>query len=431
MSNMPQLHIPRMASRRDVLRALIVGAGIYALGPLGRTSVALGAPLTNFKRLVVVNLLGGCDTLNMVVPVGLSQYYAARGSGAISSAAALDINGVSGLYKLHPRLVRVQGLWNQGDALAVQRVGYPQADLSHFVSQDIYSLGVRGSFTPLHINRSGWVARFADQYAPTTLGAVSIGMGKPLDLTVGLRTNLTISSLAGLTISSTSGSDPQRTQATKDLIQAAPAQTGLPYEAKHALQSAYDLADQVQAASTNHQNYLTSAGLNYPATPIGQRLKDVAGMIYAGFDTRLFYTGMANNAEFDTHSNQLSMHNTLFGQLDAALGVFYDEMNALGTWNDVAIVVITEFGRRTAFNGSGTDHGHGFASLVLGGGINGGASKGPDLTTADLATSGTGYLSYAVDFRSIYKELIERYMGVDPAPVFPEPLQINGYVGLI
>jgi uncharacterized protein (DUF1501 family) len=416
-----------MASRRDILRALIVGAGIYALGPLGKTSVALGAPRTNFKRLVVINMLGGCDTLNMVVPVGLSQYYTARGTGAIASASALPVNGVSGLYKLHPRLVRVQGLWNQGDALAVQRVGYPQADLSHFVSQDIYSLGVRGSFTPLHINRSGWVARFADLYASTTLGAVSIGMGKPLDLTGGLRTNLTINSLAGLSIS---GTDAQRIQATKDLIQATPA-VGLTYEAQHALQAAYDLADQVQTASTDHQTYLTSSGLSYPQTSIGQRLKDVAGMIYAGFDTRLFYTGMANNAEFDTHANQLAMHNTLFNQLDSAIGVFYDEMNALGTWNDVAIVVITEFGRRTAFNGSGTDHGHAFASLVLGGNVNGGASKGPDLTTADLATTGTGYLSYAVDFRSVYKELIERHMGFDPAPIFPEPLEIGGYVGLI
>ena len=119
------------------------------------------------------------------------------------------------------------------------------------------------------------------------------------------------------------------------------------------------------------------------------------------------------------------------GELGAALGAFYDEMNALGTWNDVAIVVITEFGRRNAFNGSGTDHGHAFASLVLGGNINGGASKGPDLTTADLATTGTGYLSYAVDFRSLYKELIEKHLGNDPAPVFPEPLEIGGYVGLM
>ncbi len=427
MSNPLQLHIPRMASRRDVLRALLVGAGIYALGPLGKgMSEALGAPRTNFKRLVVVNLLGGCDTLNMVVPVGLSQYYAARGSGAIATASALAVNGVSGLYKLHPKLVRVQGLWNQGDALAVQRVGYPQADLSHFTSQDVYSLGVRGSFTPLHINRSGWVARFADYYAPTTLGAVSIGMGRPLDLTGGLRSNLTINSLAGLTIPI---GDPERVQATGDVIRAA-STSGLSYEAKQALLSAYDLAEQVKAAAANHQNYLASTGVTYPQTAIGQRLKDVAGMIYAGFDTRVFYTGMANNAEFDTHANQLTMHNTLFEQLDTALGVFYDEMNALGTWNDVAIIVITEFGRRTAFNGSGTDHGHAFASLVLGGNVNGGASKGPDLSTADL-TTGTGYLSYAVDFRSLYKELIEKHMGADPRPIFPETLEINGYVGLM
>jgi uncharacterized protein (DUF1501 family) len=105
-------------------------------------------------------------------------------------------------------------------------------------------------------------------------------------------------------------------------------------------------------------------------------------------------------------------------------------MKALGVWDDVAIVVITEFGRRTYSNGSGTDHGAAYAPLVIGGSVRGGASYGPDLTNNDL-TAPIGYPSYAVDFRSIYKELIRDHLGANPEPVFPEALQISTTLDLV
>jgi uncharacterized protein (DUF1501 family) len=433
---MPQhpcrLHLPKDVSRRALLQAGLAGAGMLALGPLGRRrSEALGAPLPNHKRVVVVNMSGGNDTLNMVIPVGLAQYATQRGSLAVPSSAALALNGTT-LYRLHPSMPRTQTLWNDGDVAAVQRVGYPNANLSHFESQDIFSWGVRNGFGPLGQQPSGWIARYADVYAPTPLGGVSIGMGRPLDFVGGTSNPMLVSSLANFRISGTNSTAVRtyRLQQARELLRNATG-TGLPAQARDALTQAHDLTDQVQTTLTGHTSYLSSVGITYPNTTIANRMRDVAALIQGGFETRVFYTGYGG---FDTHGGQgaaTGAHATLLGQLDGALGAFSDEMKALGVWDDVVIVILTEFGRRNFVNGSvGTDHGHAFAELVVGGAVDGGASYGPDLTDADLTTR-NGYPAYAVDFRSIYKEVLQDHLGADPAPVFPEALPIETTLGLL
>lgn len=427
-----RLHLPKDVSRRAVLQASLAGAGLLALGPLGRrASEARGAPLPNHKRLVVVNMSGGNDTLNTVIPVGLAQYATQRGSLAVPSSSALPLNGTT-LYRLHPAMPRTQGLWNDGDVAVVQRVGYPNANLSHFESQDIFSWGVRNGFGALGLQPSGWIARYADLYAPTPLGGVSIGMGRPLDFVGGTSNLMLVSSLANFRISGTNSTAVRtyRLRQARDLLRNSTT-TGLTSQARDALSQAHDLTDQVQATLTAHNSYLTGVGIAYPNTTISNRLKDVAALIQGGFETRVFYTGYGG---FDTHGGQgatTGLHATLLGQLDGALGAFSDEMKALGTWDDTAIVILTEFGRRNFVNGSaGTDHGHAFAEILVGGSVNGGASYGPDLTDADLTTR-AGYPSYAVDFRSIYKEVLQDHLGADPAPVFPEALPADTTLGLI
>jgi len=426
-------HLPRSFSRRDVLKFAVASAGMCALGPLvgGRRSEAYGSPRANFKRLVVINMVGGCDTLNLCIPVGLSSYYLKRGTLSIASGSAIALNGTQ-LYRLHPAMPKFAELWNTGDALAVQRVGYPGEDLSHFVSSDIYSLGVRGSFTPLGVNRSGWIARYADNYAQSPLGAVSIGMGRPLDFVGGTTHGLTVNNLAGFQISlGLTRADAMAV--AKTIVKEAVTQ-GLAYEAREALVEAHELVDEVQTALSNHDAYIAGSGITYPTSTIAKQLSDVAALIHGGFDTRIFYTGFGG---FDTHSGQGTVTPSygtlaqLLQNLDGAIGAFADEMKLLGVWDDVAIVVITEFGRRTDKNGSGgTDHGAAYAALVAGGSLHGGASYGPELTNTDM-NEPLGYPSYAVDFRSIYKELIRDHLGANPAPVFPEALQYETTLDLV
>jgi len=411
-------------SRRDILKLSVVGAGIAALGPIARhLPTATGSPM-NLKRMIVLNCFGGNDTLNMVPPVTLSPYYDRREGLAIAESSGLSMNagpGATTARVLHPSLANVKKLWDDGDVALVERVGYPQANLSHFESQDIMSHGVRGMFAPLGIPESGWIARFADEYAPTPLGAVSVGAGRPVDFVGGDSNPFLVKSLSSFKINEDGRyryNHPLRVSTAKSLLHRQP--NG---DAKTAIGQAHDLADQIQAAVSNYESLVTYTG-DRPS----RYLKDVSILVQAGFETRLFYTGFGG---FDVHSEQgqgTGRHADLLRYLDDGLGSFADDMKAMGIWDDIVVVVVTEFGRRNYVNGSvGTDHGHAFMEMVVGGAVKGGL-YGPELTEADLETN---YPSYAVDFRSIYREVIDRHLGFDPDPVFPETLELPATLGLL
>lgn len=424
-------HLPKETTRRDVLKATAAMAGLMALGPArGLVPVALGAPRVQ-KRLVVINLFGGNDTTNMVIPHTLTPYHERRSALAIASEAALSLAGGPGTtaYRLHPRMTELQRLWDDGDVAFVQRVGYPSANLSHFTSQDIFSRGVRDAF-PHGVPNSGWIARYADRNAPTPLGAVSIGVGRPLDFVGGSTNPFLVSSLAGFRLNGGTGSTHlHRAAAAKDVVSSY-AGAGITQEARDALDQAYQLADQIQGAVASYDSpvsytYVNPDDGNDTTPAIGRRLQDVARLVQAGFETSLFFTGYGG---FDTHGNQGPAQATLLTQLDRALGAFAADMKAMGAWEDLVVCVITEFGRRNFVNGSdGTDHGHAYCEIVLGGAVRGG-TYGPDLTEADL---GLNYPLHAVDFRDVYHEILDGHLGAgDLDYVLPEtvPASLLGLV---
>jgi uncharacterized protein (DUF1501 family) len=166
----------------------------------------------------------------------------------------------------------------------------------------------------------------------------------------------------------------------------------------------------------------------YPTGSFGTRMKDVAILVQGGFETRVFYTATGG---FDTHSAQgllTGTHADLLTRVDDGIGALADDLKAMGVWDRTVICLITEFGRRNYGNGSGgTDHGHAFAEILIGGAVNGGM-YGPDLVESDLTVE---YPSYAVDFRSIYKEVLADHLGADPAAVFPEPQETDVTLGLV
>jgi uncharacterized protein (DUF1501 family) len=391
----------------------------------GLLPTASGSP-RSLKRLIVINQFGGNDSLNMFVPVGLSSYYARRPTIAVPSASALALGGVAATnnYKLHPAMPKIASLWNEGKVAAVNRVGYPQENLSHFTSQDIFSLGVRNSFGPLGIPQSGWIARYTDLNAPTPMGAVALGVGRPLDFVGGETPPFLANDLPNFKLSLNTGSSAQvyRLELAKSLLSNWSG-TGNESEAKKSQKLAYDLADQIQASITSYQSSVV-----YTNAFISRRLKEVATLIQGGFETRLFYTGYGG---FDTHGAQgaaTGYQAGLFTQLDDAVGSLAQDLKDMGVWNDTVIAVITEFGRRSYQNGSaGTDHGHAFCELLVGGAVKGGV-YGPDLVNADINAE---YPSYAVDFRSIYMEALANHLGADPAPVFPEPLEKTVNLGIL
>lgn len=431
-SRTPSFRLPRHASRRDVLKLALGSAGIAALGPVvaGRLRPASGAPLGN-KLFVMVYLDGGCDTLNAVIPATLSNYFSRRPTIQVPNASSLALTGGPGtsLYRLHPELHTVRDLWDAGDVALVQRVGYPTANLSHFESQDIFAHAVRGDFGPLGIEESGWIARYASLYAPTPMGAVSIGMGRPSHFVGGTSNPLQVGSLASFSFavdSTFTNNHAYRLQQAKTML-ANSVVTGTPAGVRDAIEQAHDLSGQVQTALTNYETYRSGAGIVYQNQTISRNLKDVAALIHGGFETRVFYTGFGG---FDTHGDQgaaTGNQATLFQRLDDAILSFSTDMKNLGQWGNVVLGIFTEFGRRNYENGSGgTDHAESFSAILLGGGVNGGVF-GPDVTDTHLAGE---TVPYGVDFRDIWREVVNDHLGAAPGPVFPEAQPINAVLGV-
>jgi|GEM_PF-767993 len=422
-------HLKSSATRRDVLRFTLGGLGIAALGPVAmrHMPVATGAP-QNVTRVLLINMIGGNDGLNTVIPRTLAAYYSRRPTIQIPPGQELLLTGGANpttQIGLHPTLDQIRALWLEGSVAAIQRVGYPSENLSHFTSSDIYSYGVRNDFGSLGIDPSGWIARYADLHAPTPMGAVAVGVGRPLDFVGGSSNPFLVQNLAGFQFQSDPGNpnDQQhRLQVVQDVLSSFGG-VGLSQESKTAIELGHQLSAQVQTAVSNF-----TTGVTFPTTNIGGFLRDAATLIEGGFETRLFYTGFGG---FDLHGAQgagVGAHATLLTRLDDAVGAFVQDMKNRGQWNNTRIVIHSEFGRRNYENASdGTDHGHGNCFLVLGGGINGG-THGVDLTPSDLLAE---YPTYAVDFRDVYRDVLENHLGVpDADSVFPEAQPISTNLGI-
>lgn len=430
-------------ARRNFLRVSAAGAGVMALGALGsKESVfvkpARAVPLPNHRRLIIVNMLGGNDGLNTVFPVTgalATAYQTVRPTIAFLPGQGLSLAGGPNVpdYELHPSLDAVQSMWNAGEVAIIQKVGYPNENLSHFVSEDIWSWGVRGGLPALAGIAPGWIARYANAYASTSLGVVSIGVGRRLDFEGATISPLLVGSLGSFNFDTDfnySANHVLRRTKVQNVLNQQPA-GDLAADVAAAQLASIDGAAAVQTAIADYTTYATGAGIAYPTNPgstnlttMGSRMRDIARLIYGGFETRVFYTGYGG---FDTHAAQAASHASLLQNLDDALAVFKTDMQTMGTWNDIAIVVITEFGRRNYENGSvGTDHGHGVCAIVIGPTVNGGMYEG--LTTADINDE---HLPYAVDYRDMYRELIQGHLGNNPATLFPETQPINNIPNFI
>lgn len=430
-------------ARRGFMRTAAAGAGVVALGTLGENALpgtaVKAAALPNHKRVIVINMLGGNDGLNTLYPAtgaAHTKYMDRRPQIGYAQGQGLALTGGPNVpdYEIHPALVNVQALWNQGQVAFLNKVGYPQANLSHFVSQDIWSYAARNAIPSLSGLASGWVARFSNNYAPTNMGVASIGVGRRLDFAGANVNPFLVSSVASFNYRNdpTNTNNHRLRRETVQKLLAMQPQEGKSGDIATASLAAYDAAAQIQSAVTDFNVYAAANNIQYPQRPnstaltaMGARLRDISIMIHGGFETQVFYTGYGG---FDTHSGQLARQFNLLQELDDALGVFQADMTLQGIWDDIAIVVISEFGRRNFENGSvGTDHGHGNLVIVAGGNVNGGV-YGDDITEAELNNN---YLAYTTDFRDIYRNLIGSHIGVDPTPLFPEAQPISNTLNLV
>ncbi|MAF64359.1 MAG: hypothetical protein CMJ84_01695 [Planctomycetes bacterium] len=424
-------------SRRGVLR---LGAGVFgavgaaSLAPLARAATTRPKPLPWVgPRLVIVNLKGGNDGLNTIVPVDLQSYHDQRPTLALTSGQTLSMNtgpGASLQYRMNPQLAALQAAFTSGDLAVFQKVGYPGSNESHFESESIYSRARRDISTGTGVDTSGWLARLTDTIGPSPTSAIAVGMGHPEDFRGSSSPLLSIgSSLSsfeyGVDWPHGNTNDPHRKATVKAILDQFQGSSALADSVRDMQAVSNDLVDSIGDAEATYASTVAYPENNAIAT----QLQTIAKLIQGGFETNVFCIA---KGRFDTHAAQGPLHAELLGLLDGALGAFSEDLMEMGAWNDTIVLVVTEFGRRSFENGSfGTDHGAANTMLALGGSVVGGV-YGEALNDTDLTA--TESLTYALDFRSIYKEIVRDHFGVGSqglGTIFPEPLEIETELGFL
>lgn len=399
----------RGLSRRTLLSRLTLGLGSAALLPHLSARRALAAVGTKPTFLVVVNQFGGNDSMNTYVPYGLGAYHDARPRIGLADEEVLPIVPGEGL---HPSLAPIHPLWAAGDLAVVRQTGYPDPNLSHFESADIWSRGLRdlGRTT----DARGWIGRAADLHFPGALDVVGLGVGRRPDFVADVAKPLALDGLSsyGPGDRAVPWWELSHRDATARAMLAAGsvAETSPGKDLRRSLRNAYDLVDVVRQADEAY-----TSTVEYPDSSFAARLRDVAKLVRADLGGRIFYTGLGG---WDTHADQAGWHAGLLSEVATSLDAFQRDLAAMGAWDRALVLVITEFGRRNYDNASsGTDHGHGQNVLALGGALHGGV-YGPAYTASTITAN--EQIPGVVDFRAIYTNVLRAHLGVDPAGVFPE-----------
>jgi uncharacterized protein (DUF1501 family) len=409
-------------TRRQFIRRGITFVGASLVAPrllLGaRSGVARAAAPSSGRILVVVELAGGNDGLNTVVPFTDSRYYSFRPRIAVRRDAVLEISDTLGL---HPKLGALKTLFDQNRVAIVQGVGYPSPDLSHFRSTEIWQTAV-----PDTVSSTGWLGRYLDQTAVAgslEIDAISLGYETPAALTTAVSSGVAaIDSFDSYVFSG----DPARpdddankraafaglyddvrgSNATIDFI----ADTGL---------AALSSSDAVQRAA---HGYVPAVA--YPTDAFGQSLLKIAELVGANLGTDIYYTSLGS---FDTHANQLQTQPALLGQLSDGLAAFYQDMAAHGRADDLLVMTFSEFGRRVNDNQSGgTDHGTAAPLFVLGNAVSGGI-YGDDPSLSHLDDNDD--LIFGIDFRSVYATVVRHWLQTDPEPILGGSFEDVGFLG--
>jgi len=361
------------------------------------------------KRLIVLQLSGGNDGLNTIIPYKNDIYYQLRPTIAIAKEKVLKLNDDSGL---HPSLLSLQKIYDEGEMLLINNVGYPNPDRSHFRSMDIWQTASNSD----EYWNTGWLGRSLDAFC------------KNCDLpyyAIELDDSLSLVS-KGKERSAFAVSDPQKIYKTmKDEdIQKIINQ----YEVKND-NSSLDFLYKTIANTASSASYIYekskiySSKFIYPNHKFGKYLKTIAELINSGIETRVFYSGIDG---FDTHVRQQEQHGRLLKIVSESLLALRDDLKQNNQWNNTVVMVFSEFGRRAKQNGSnGTDHGTANNVWILGGDLK---AKGLYNPLSDLSKLENNDLIHSIDFRSIYATLLDKVIGIDHTEVLKRPFEVIPFI---
>ena len=357
------------------------------------------------RKLVVLQLGGGNDYLNTIVPYGNGLYYDYRPTVHIKPDEVLQIDDQVG-FRSH--MEPFKKLWDEGNLAIINGIGYPNPNRSHFRSMDIWHTAL-----PEELGSEGWLGKTIRELDPkgeNVVTGVNFGRGLPRALacrgvpvasvgdlaTYGLYPDMQDEYLKEYALKAFARmyGDARGGNQVREFIR----QTGA---------GALEGAEVLREASTKY-----SSSVEYAANPAGQGLKGAAQVMFADLGTRIFYTSTGG---WDTHSGEVFKHEELWTETARAVGDFWDDVREHGHEDDTLLFVFSEFGRRVRDNGSGTDHGSGGVAFVIGGGVKGGAyGEYPSLKEEDHLE---GDLHFNNDFRETYTTILEDWLELDAAPI--------------
>ena len=361
---------------------------------------------TSENILVVVQLTGGNDFINTIVPYTNEHYYDARKKVVIGQDQVLPINDE---LAINSNAAPFKRLFDEGKMAIIQGIGYPNSNRSHFRGMDIWHTA-----EPDRVGSEGWLGQAIRELDPkleNVLTGVNIGQGLPRAMAVAGVPVTSIGDLEGYGVMSRIEQEELRNKAVNafksiygQAIGTGPVMDYIGQTGLDVLKGADLLADVAgQYEST----------VEYADNAIAKNLRDVVRIHLADLGTRIFYT---SHGGYDTHANEMPSHPKLMTDLSGAISDFLDYLQEHDAGDNITVLVFTEFGRRMRDNGSGTDHGSGGGAFMFGNGIKGGLySEYPSLNPKDWEHGED--LKHTIDFRGIYGTVLEQWLGVEARPI--------------
>lgn len=361
------------------------------------------------KVVVILQLSGGNDGLNTVIPVRNDLYYKARPKLGIEKDKALLLTDEAAL---HPALTGLKELYDDGSLGILNNVGYPNPDRSHFRSMDIWHTASQAT----EYWTTGWVGRYLD--------AQCNGCDKPTQA-IELDDVLSLS-LKGEHIKGLAVKDPRRLYGTanekffRDVMRTHKDEAGeqpVDYLYK-TMAETLSSADYIFKQSQMHPTKSV-----YPSTGLGNSLKTIASLIYSDINTKVYYVSLGS---FDTHVGQENTQQRLFTEMNDAVKAFVKDLKANNRFNDVLLFTFSEFGRRVSQNASGgTDHGTANNMFFVSGGLK---QKGLINALPDLADLDEGDLKYKVDFKDAYATVLNKWLGADDKSILTKQYSYLSFI---
>jgi uncharacterized protein (DUF1501 family) len=436
-----------LQTRREFLRKTVLGSALSWTVPsfLASTFTALQSHAADSSIqtptgkdgtiLVVLQMAGGNDGLNTVVPYSSDYYHQARPRIGLSADKILKLNDNVGF---HPAMTGFKSLYDSGNLSVVQGVGYPNPNRSHFRSTEIWQTASDSD----KYDKYGWIGRYFDNACPGSDPAVGIAIEDQLPQSFFAQAPKGVCVTNPQNYRFLPGDHPRPGQ--PDMVEASyeklndidvnmtpsdqnsggsigmltspqPMTGGraVDFIERTALDAQVS-SDEIRGVAARIQNQST-----YPASQLGNSLKLVARLIGGGLPTRIYYVSQGG---YDTHTNQLGTQQRLLGDLGDSMKAFVDDMKAQGNMQRVLVMTFSEFGRRVSDNANGgTDHGAAAPLFIVGNKVNGGLlGSYPSLAPEDLYQ---GDIKYNVDFRSVYAAVLENWLKTSSVPILGRQFQ--------